>query len=118
MRARVAFAKALASAVTIGMGGSTGREGPVIQIGSALGSTCGQILHLSPERIRTLVGCGAAGGIAATFNAPIAGAFFALEVILGNFAIPAFAPIVLSSVLATAVSRAYLGDSPAFVVPE
>ena len=118
MRARVAFAKALASAVTIGMGGSTGREGPVIQIGSAVGSTCGQILHLSPERIRTLVACGAAGGIAATFNAPIAGAFFALEVILGNFAIPAFAPIVLSSVLATVVSRAYLGDSPAFVVPE
>ena len=118
MRARVAFAKALASAVTIGMGGSTGREGPVIQIGSALGSTCGQILQLSPERIRTLVACGAAGGIAATFNAPIAGAFFALEVILGNFAIPAFAPIVLSSVLATAVSRAYLGDAPAFVVPE
>ena len=118
MRARVAFAKALASAVTIGTGGSTGREGPVIQIGSALGSTCGQILRLSPERIRTLVGCGAAGGIAATFNAPIAGAFFALEVILGNFSIPTFAPIVLSSVLATAVSRAYLGDAPAFVVPE
>ena len=118
MRARVAFAKALASAVTIGTGGSTGREGPVIQIGSALGSTFGQILRLSPERIRTLVGCGAAGGIAATFNAPIAGAFFALEVILGNFSIPTFAPIVLSSVLATAVSRAYLGDAPAFVVPE
>ena len=118
MRARVAFAKALASAVTIGMGGSTGREGPVIQIGSALGSTCGQLLGLTPERIRTLVGCGAAGGIAATFNAPIAGAFFALEVILGNFSIPTFAPIVLSSVLATAVARSYLGDAPAFVVPE
>ncbi|MCY4385797.1 MAG: chloride channel protein [Desulfurellaceae bacterium] len=118
MRARVAFAKALASAVTIGTGGSTGREGPVIQIGSALGSTCGQLLGLTPERIRTLVGCGAAGGIAATFNAPIAGAFFALEVILGNFSIPTFAPIVLSSVLATAVARSYLGDSPAFVVPE
>ncbi len=118
MRARVAFAKALASAVTIGTGGSTGREGPVIQIGAALGSTCGQVLHLTPERIRTLVGCGAAGGIAATFNAPIAGAFFALEVILGNFAIPTFAPIVLSSVLATVVARAYLGDAPAFVVPD
>lgn len=118
IRARVAFAKALASAITIGTGGSTGREGPVIQIGSALGSACGQALHLSPERIRTLVGCGAAGGIAATFNAPIAGAFFALEVILGNFSIPTFAPIVLSSVLATAVSRAYLGDAPAFQVPE
>ena len=85
MRARVAFAKALASAVTIGTGGSTGREGPVIQIGSALGSTFGQILRLSPERVRTLVGCGAAGGIAATFNAPIAGAFFAPRSHSGEF---------------------------------
>ena len=76
IRARVAVAKAFASAVTIGTGGSTGREGPVIQIGSALGSACGQFLRLSPDQVRTLVGCGAAGGIAATFNAPIAGAFF------------------------------------------
>ncbi len=118
IRARVALAKAIASAVTIGTGGSTGREGPVIQIGSALGSSCGQLLRLSPDQVRTLVGCGAAGGIAATFNAPIAGAFFALEVILGNFAVPAFAPIVLSSVLATAVSRAYLGNVPAFQIPQ
>ena len=118
IRARVAVAKAFASAVTIGTGGSTGREGPVIQIGSALGSACGQFLRLSPDQVRTLVGCGAAGGIAATFNAPIAGAFFALEVILGNFAVPAFAPIVLSSVLATAVSRAYLGNVPAFQIPQ
>lgn len=118
IRARVAVAKAFASAITIGTGGSTGREGPVIQIGSALGSTCGQVLQLSPEQVRTLIGCGAAGGIAATFNAPIAGAFFALEVILGNFAIPTFAPIVLSSVLATAVSRAYLGNFPAFLIPQ
>ncbi len=118
IRARVALAKAVASAVTIGTGGSTGREGPVIQIGSALGSSCGQLLRLSPDQVRTLVGCGAAGGIAATFNAPIAGAFFALEVILGNFAVPAFAPIVLSSVLATAVSRAYMGNVPAFQIPQ
>lgn len=118
IRARVAFAKALASAITIGSGGSTGREGPVIQIGSAVGSTVGQVLGLTPDRVRTLVGCGAAGGIAATFNAPIAGAFFALEVILGNFSIPTFAPIVLASVTATAVSRLYLGDAPAFLIPE
>lgn len=118
IRARVAFAKAFASAITIGTGGSTGREGPVIQIGSAVGSTVGQALGLTPDRVRTLVGCGAAGGIAATFNAPIAGAFFALEVILGNFSIPTFAPIVLASVTATAVSRLYLGDAPAFLIPE
>jgi CIC family chloride channel protein len=92
IRARVAFAKALASAIPIGSGGSAGREGPVVQIGSALGSTCGQLLPLSPEQVKTLVGCGAAGGITATFNAPIAGALFALEVILGSFAVPALPP--------------------------
>ena len=78
----------------------------------------GQWLKVSPERLKILVGCGAAAGIAATFNAPIAGAFFALEIILGNFALPSFSPIVISSVLATAVSRAFLGDFPAFIVPE
>lgn len=114
---RVAVVKSLASALTIGTGGSVGREGPIVQIGAALGSLFGQILRIPPSRLPTLVGCGAAGGIAAAFNAPIAGAFFALEVIMGNFAMPAFGPIVLSSVLATVVSRAYFGDHPGFVVP-
>ncbi|MBD3287717.1 CBS domain-containing protein [candidate division KSB1 bacterium] len=118
IRPRVVVVKSLASAITIGTGGSVGREGPIVQIGSAIGSTIGQWIKVSPERLKVLVGCGAAAGIAATFNAPIAGAFFALEVILGNFALLSFSPIIISSVLATAVSRAFLGDYPAFIVPE
>ena len=117
IRPRVVAVKSVASAITLSTGGSVGQEGPIIQIGSALGSTIGQILKVSPERLKILVGCGAAAGIAATFNAPIAGAFFALEVILGNFAIASFSPIVISSVLATVVSRAVLGNYPIFVVP-
>lgn len=117
LRKRVVLIKALASAICIGSGGSVGREGPIVQIGSAIGSTFGQILGVSAERMRTLVGCGAAAGIAATFNAPIAGAMFALEIVLGEFGIATFSPIVVSSVMATVVSRIYLGDYPAFIVP-
>lgn len=117
IRPRVALIKAAASALTIGTGGSVGREGPIVHIGAALGSALGQVLRVSPNRLPILTGCGVAGGIAAAFNAPVAGAFFALEVIMGNFAMPAFGPVVLSSVLATVVSRAYFGDHPAFIVP-
>jgi CIC family chloride channel protein len=117
IRKRVVLVKTLASAISIGTGGSVGREGPIVQIGSAIGSTIGQALHVSADRMRALVGCGAAAGIAATFNAPIAGSMFALEVILGDFGLATFSPIVISSVLATAVSRAFLGDTPAFIVP-
>jgi len=116
IRKRVATVKSLASALTIGTGGSVGREGPVVQIGAAVGSAIGQAFRLPAEQMKTLAACGAAGGIAAVFNAPIAGAFFALEVIAGNFAMPAFSPVILSSVLATVVSRAYFGDHPAFIV--
>jgi CIC family chloride channel protein len=94
-----------------------GREGPIVQIGSALGSTLGQLLKVSGERLRTFVGCGAAAGLAATFNAPIAGALFSVEVILGDFGLARFSPIVISSVMATVVSRHFLGDFPAFEVP-
>jgi CIC family chloride channel protein len=117
IRKRVVVIKTLASALCIGTGGAVGREGPIVQIGSAIGSSIGQLLKVSPDRIRTLVGCGAAAGIAATFNAPIAGSIFALEIILGEFALATFSPIVISSVVATAVSRHYLGDTPAFIVP-
>jgi CIC family chloride channel protein len=116
IRKRVVLVKSLVSAICIGTGGSVGREGPIVQIGSAIGSGIGQVLRLSAERIRTLVGCGAAAGIAATFNAPIAGSMFALEIILGDFGLATFTPIVISSVAATAVSRHFLGDSPAFIV--
>ena len=117
IRKRLVVIKSLASAICIGTGGSVGREGPIVQIGSAIGSTIGQWLKVSATRMRTLVGCGAAAGIAATFNAPIAGSMFALEIILGDFGIATFSPIVISSVVATAVSRHYLGDAPAFIVP-
>ncbi len=117
IRKRVVVVKTLASAVCIGSGGSVGREGPIVQIGSALGSTIGQVLKVSQSELRVLVACGAAAGIAATFNAPIAGAIFALEIILADFALPTFTPIILSSVIATVVSRAFLGNYPAFQVP-
>ncbi len=118
IRPRVVLVKSIASAITIATGGSVGREGPIVQIGSAFASTIGQWIKVSPERLKVLVGCGAAAGIAATFNAPIAGAFFALEVIIGNFALSNFSPIIISSVMATAVSRAFLGNYPAFIVPQ
>ncbi len=118
IRPRVVFAKLIASAITIASGGSVGREGPVIQIGSAVGSTIGQLFRVNAKRMRTFVACGAASGIAAAFNAPVAGALFAVEVILGDFAVPQFSAVVISSVMATVISRTYLGDSPAFEVPE
>lgn len=117
IRSRVIFVKALASAVCIGSGGSAGREGPIVQIGSALGSAVGQWLRLPAPMVRTMLAAGAAGGVAATFNAPIAGVVFALEVLLRDFSARAFSVVVLASVTATAVSRALLGDHPAFIVP-
>jgi CIC family chloride channel protein len=117
IRPRVAFIKAIASSITIGTGGSVGREGPIIQIGSSLGSMVGQFLRVPSKRMKTLVGCGAAAGIAAAFNAPIAGALFAVEIILMDFAIAQFSPIVISSVIATVVSHTFEGKFAAFVVP-
>jgi len=117
IRPRVVIAKLFASGICIASGGSVGREGPIVQIGSALGSTVGQFLKIDQQRLRTLVGCGAAAGIAGTFNAPVAGALFAVEIILGDFGVAQFSPIVISSVAATVVSHRYLGDFPAFEVP-
>ena len=117
IRKRIVVIKSLASAICIGTGGAVGREGPIVQIGSAIGSTIGQMVKVSADRMRTLVGCGAAAGIAATFNAPIAGAMFSLELILADFGLATFSPIVISAVVATAVSRHFLGDFPAFIVP-
>jgi chloride channel protein, CIC family len=117
IRPVVAIIKSLASSVCIGSGGSVGREGPIVQIGSALGSTLGQVLRLSDERIRILVACGAAGGIAATFNAPIAGVIFALEVILREFSSGYFSMVVIAGVTSSVVSQAFLGNFPAFQIP-
>ena len=117
IRRRVVAVKALASAISIGSGGSVGREGPIVQIGSALGSSIGQALRVPASQLRVIVGCGAAAGVSATFNAPIAGALFAAEVVVGNFAVAQLSPIVIASVVATVVSRAFLGNHPAFPVP-
>ncbi len=115
--AQVSAVKALASALTIGSGGSVGREGPIVQIGSALGSTLGRIVRLPESRLRVLVACGAAGGIAATFNAPLAGPFFAMELILRDFAAESFGAVVLASVTASVVGRAAFGNTPFLELP-
>jgi len=117
MRPQVPAVKSLASALCIGTGGSVGREGPIVQIGSALGSITGQFMHVSEEHLRLLVACGAAGGISATFNAPIAGVFFALELILRDFETRSFGLVVLSSVTADAIGRAAFGDHPFLSLP-
>jgi chloride channel protein, CIC family len=117
IRPRVAAVKALVSSICIGSGGSVGREGPIVQISSALGSTIGQLFRLTEDKIRILIACGAAGGIAATFNAPLAGIFFGLEVILREYGTRYFSSVVLSAVTATVISRTFLGSSPAFVTP-
>ena len=117
MRKRVVVVKSLASAITISSGGSAGREGPIIQIGAAIASSIGQFLRVPPRQLRTLAGCGAAAGIAATFNAPIAGTLFAVEVILGEFGILQFTPIVIAAVIATVVARGAWGNEPVFHAP-
>ncbi|MFD0920353.1 chloride channel protein [Saccharopolyspora rosea] len=115
---QVSAVKAVASALCIGGGGSVGREGPIVQIGSALGSGFGRLVRLGEPRLRVLVACGAAGGIAATFNAPLAGPFFAMELILRDFAAESFAAVVLSSVTASVVARAALGNTAFLTLPE
>ena len=117
IRGRVPIVKSVASAITIGAGGSVGREGPIVQIGSALGSGLGQLTRQAADNTRLLVACGAAGGIAATFNAPIAGVFFALELILRNFETRSFGLVVLASVVATAVGRLAFGSEAFLTLP-
>lgn len=118
IRRRVAGIKALASAISIGTGASVGSEGPIVQIGSAFGSALGQALNFSGSKMKSMVACGAAAGIAAIFNAPIAGVMFSLEVILGDLAFSTFSPLVISAVTATIISRAWWGDVPVFQVPK
>jgi CIC family chloride channel protein len=121
IRPRVVGIKAFASALCIATGGAVGREGPIVQIGSAIGSALGQVLHVRKTQLRVLVACGAAAGIAATFNAPIAGVLFAIELILGSYAIITLTPIIISSVTATIVCHAFPaitgGDVRAFEIP-
>lgn len=109
--------KALAAAIVIGTGGSVGAEGPVIVLGAAAASRIGRWLEASPNRLRTLVGCGAAAGISAAFNAPIAGVVFGIEKILGTASAMALGPFVVASILAATVGRAVFGDHPVLALP-
>jgi len=116
IRNRVAIIKGISSSICIGSGGSTGREGPIVQISASLASTIGQVFKINERGMRTLVAAGGGAGIGATFNAPIAGALFAIEVILGEFGVYSFSPIVVASVISTMISRLVSGDISAFVV--
>ena len=117
MDIRAGLGAALASAASIGFGASVGREGPVVHLGASLSSWLAQRLHLSRGLTVTLLGCGVAAAIAASFNAPIAGVFFALEVVVGHYALSSFAPIVIASVAGTIITRLYYGNFPAFAIP-
>ncbi len=113
IRPRVALVKSIASVATIGSGGSAGAEGPIVQIGSAIGSGLSQLLRIPRDQAATLLGCGAAAGIASVFNAPIAGIFFVLEILLRDFSLRTFTPIVVSSVISTMLTQAYYGKNDA-----
>jgi CIC family chloride channel protein len=108
---------AVVNAASLGVGASAGREGPLVHLGGAIAAYITKRAHLNPSLALTLLGCGVASGVAASFNAPIAGVFFALEVVIGHYALHAFAPIVIAAVAGTIVSRIHLGLFPAFVVP-
>jgi CIC family chloride channel protein len=112
IRPQVSAVKAVASAVCIAVGGSVGREGPIVQIGSALASGLGQWLRMPESRMRILVAAGAGGGIAATFNAPITGVFFGVEIILREFSVDAMFTVMLSAMLADVVAIPFLGSKP------
>jgi chloride channel protein, CIC family len=114
IRPQVTIVKAVASAITIGVGGSVGREGPIVQIGSALASTLGQLVRMSESRLRIIVACGAAGGIAATFNAPLTGLFFGFEIVLREFSLDALVATSLAAVTGDVISRAIFGSAPFF----
>jgi len=117
IRPVVAAIKSLASALSIGSGASVGREGPIIQIGASLGSTLGQVVRMAPWQRITLVAAGAGAGIAATFNTPIGGVMFAIELMMPEVSVRTFLPVALATGTATFIARAFLGLAPAFAVP-
>lgn len=117
IRPRVGVVKGIASAITIGTGGSAGQEGPIVQIGSALGSSIGQGLQMPARKIKTFLACGAAAGISAVFNTPITGVFFAVEILLGEIRPRSFSFIVVSAATSWMVATGLMGDHPLLVIP-
>ncbi len=117
MDLKAGLAAAFLSFSSIGVGASVGREGPIVHLGAVMASRVAQRLSLSRALTRTLLGCGVSAGIAAAFNAPIAGVFFALEVVIGHYGLGAFSPVVLASIVGTIITRVHIGDNPAFVLP-
>jgi CIC family chloride channel protein len=118
IRPVVAVVKSFASALSIGTGAAVGREGPIIQIGSALGSTLGQIVRMPPGQRIILVAAGAGAGIAATFNTPIGGVMFAIELMMPEVSVRTFLPVAIATGVATFVGRFFFGVDPAFSVPQ
>ncbi|MFV0298881.1 MAG: chloride channel protein [Hyphomicrobiaceae bacterium] len=118
IRWQVAVIKSLASALSIGSGAAVGREGPIIQIGAALGSTFSQMIKITKAQKITLLGAGAGAGIAATFNTPLGGVLFAVEILLPEISNRTFIPVVIATGTATAIGRMLIGPDPAFAVPE
>lgn len=118
IKARTIFLKMISTALTIGTGNSAGVEGPISQIAGSMGSQVGQLFRVSGSRMKVYIAAGCAGGIAGMFNAPIAGIFFASEIVLlGTYEIASFAPLVIASALSTVVTRAYFGENPTFIIP-
>jgi CIC family chloride channel protein len=117
IRPVVAVFKSLASALSIGSGGSVGREGPIAQIGSAFGSTMGQLLTMTTKQRVTLIAAGAGGGIAATFNTPIGGILFAVELLLQEVSVATLVPVAVTTITATYMGQLFFGVHPSFVIP-
>ena len=114
--ARSSFVKCASAAFSISSGGSIGREGPLVQLAAVLASLVGRWMKMSTSRLRLLVACGAAGGIASAYNAPIGGALFVAEIVLGTLAMESFGPLVFSSVIATLTVRQLLGTNPLYEI--
>jgi CIC family chloride channel protein len=117
IRMRATLVKSLSSLITISSGGSIGREGPMVQLASMLGSLLGRAGKFSPARLRLMVACGAAAGIACAYNAPMTGAFFVAEIVLGSIAMESIGPLIVSSVVATVIASQFLGAHPVYHMP-
>jgi CIC family chloride channel protein len=117
IRVRATVVKSVSSLISISSGGSIGREGPMVQLASMLGSLLGRTAKFSPARLRLFVACGAAAGIACAYNAPLTGAFFVAEIVLGSIAMESIGPLIVSSVVATVIASQFLGAKPVYHMP-